>query len=259
VNRQNDFLDRMRIASPCSVGWERMSGDEKVRYCAECKLHVYNISEMSREQVASLIASKEGRICARLYRRADGSVLTKDCPVGLRALRQRVSRRAGAALTAVLSLCSVVFAQTKAQEDKTCTRIIALKIKKTTDNDEQGTFKGVVLAEVGIVIPGATVTLIDELTGKSLTTTSADDGAFQFTDLATGTYRLEINSAGFKPLKQEHLAINSKDALQVTATVQIDEATALSGVVTLDMPQIEESGGGRTVINTDMIKRLPLP
>jgi hypothetical protein len=259
MTRHNDFLDRMRIASPCSVGWERMSGDEKVRYCDECNLHVYNISEMTGERVASLIASKEGRICARLYRRADGTVLTKDCPVGLRAFRKRVSRTAGAALTAVLSLCSGGFAQTKAQEDKTCTRIIALKIKKTTLKDEQGTFKGVVVDEVGAVIPGATVTLVDEQTNKRLTITSTDEGAFQFTKLATGEYSLEIKAVGFKPFKKEHLVVNSNEALQATATLQFDtEMTVTVGILMEDTTLIE-SGGGTTVINVDMIKKLPLP
>jgi hypothetical protein len=57
---RKDFLDRMRIASPCHVGWENMTGDERVRFCAQCSLHVYNISEMTRDEVASLIADMEG-------------------------------------------------------------------------------------------------------------------------------------------------------------------------------------------------------
>src|ERR1700750_3421422 len=99
-----DLLKRMRVASPCSVGWENMAGDERTRFCNQCNLHVYNISAMTREEVSSLIKSTEGRICARLYKRADGTVLTKDCPLGLRAFRRRVSKMAGAALTAILAL-----------------------------------------------------------------------------------------------------------------------------------------------------------
>ena len=86
-------IDRARIATPCPVSWEQMTGDDRVRFCDQCELHVYNISELTRIEAETLIASTEGRICARLYRRADGSVITKDCPVGLRALRMRVSKR----------------------------------------------------------------------------------------------------------------------------------------------------------------------
>jgi hypothetical protein len=34
-------------------------------------------------------------MCARFYRRTDGTVLTQDCPVGLRALGRRLATRIG--------------------------------------------------------------------------------------------------------------------------------------------------------------------
>ena len=95
-------LDGVRVAAPCPADWEKMAGDERMRYCGQCNLHVYNLSGMSRREAEALITGTEGRLCVRFYRRADGSVLTRNCPVGLRALRQRVSRVAGAALSAVL-------------------------------------------------------------------------------------------------------------------------------------------------------------
>lgn len=257
MTQQNDSLDRIRIASPCSVGWERMSGDERVRFCTECNLHVYNIAAMTGEQVKSLIASTEGRLCARLYRRTDGTIITRDCPVGLRAFRRRVSKIAGAALTAVLSLCSNVFGQTQPQEDKTCTRIVALKIKKTAVKDVRSTFTGVVMDEVGAVVSGAKITLTNERTKKRSTLTSTDDGAFNFSNLPAGKYSLEIEAPGFKPYKQKHLTVNSNEALQVSATLQSSEETVTVGVL-VDIPQIETSNG-TTIIRGEMIQRLPLP
>jgi hypothetical protein len=70
MNQPKDFLERMRLASPCNVGWENMAGDDRTRFCDQCSLHVYNISRMTRDEVASLVKNTEGRICARLYRRA---------------------------------------------------------------------------------------------------------------------------------------------------------------------------------------------
>ena len=136
MSKPYDSLSRMRIASPCSVGWENMSGDERVRFCKECNLHVYNISEMKSSEVQALIADTEGRICARLYRRTDGTVLTKDCPVGLRAIRRRASRIAGAALTALLSLCTVAVGQSKKEQDKSCT-VVGVQIKREAAKDKQ--------------------------------------------------------------------------------------------------------------------------
>jgi hypothetical protein len=101
-----DVLDRISIASPCTADWASMTGDERVRFCSECRLNVYNLSAMSREDAAALIVEREGCLCVRFYRRADGTVLTQDCPVGLRALRRKAAAglaRAGAAAALLLS------------------------------------------------------------------------------------------------------------------------------------------------------------
>src|ERR1051326_6003896 len=95
-------LDGVRVAAPCPADWSKMVGDERVRYCGECNLHVYNLSGMTRREAETLITNAEGRLCVRFYRRADGTVLTRNCPVGLRALKRRGTRIASATLTAVL-------------------------------------------------------------------------------------------------------------------------------------------------------------
>ena len=95
-------LEQVRVAAPCTADWEKMVGDERMRYCDRCSLHVYNLSGMTRREAEALVAGTEGRLCVRFYRRADGTILTRNCPVGLRALKRRVARVAGATLSAVL-------------------------------------------------------------------------------------------------------------------------------------------------------------
>src|SRR4051812_17582198 len=85
-------LENLRIASPCDVAWESMQGDDRVRFCGQCKLNVYNLSGMSRRDAETLINDREGQICVSLLKRMDGTVLTQDCPVGLRAIRRRLAR-----------------------------------------------------------------------------------------------------------------------------------------------------------------------
>src|SRR3954468_19597841 len=82
-----DILDQVRVASPCPARWEDMEGDERRRFCGQCQLHVYNLSAMTRAEATALVSGTEGRLCAGFYRRADGTILTRDCPVGLRAAR----------------------------------------------------------------------------------------------------------------------------------------------------------------------------
>lgn len=79
-----------------------MAGDERVRFCSLCGKNVYNLSAMSREAATQLIQEREDQLCALLYRRSDGTLLTADCPVGVKAFASRVSRRAIAALAGLL-------------------------------------------------------------------------------------------------------------------------------------------------------------
>ncbi|HEY3243926.1 MAG TPA: hypothetical protein VGM03_11305 [Phycisphaerae bacterium] len=95
MGRDISLLDRIHIAAPCSASWADMQGDERVRFCDACKLNVYNLSAMTRHDAEALILEREGRLCARFYRRADGTILTENCPVGLRALRRRLARTIG--------------------------------------------------------------------------------------------------------------------------------------------------------------------
>ncbi|MGH9766921.1 MAG: hypothetical protein ACREAB_05740 [Blastocatellia bacterium] len=101
-------LDHLRIAAPCSADWDQMFSfeGERVRFCSQCNLNVYNLSGMSRHEAEALITKTEGRLCVRFYRGADGSVLTKNCPVGLKAIKRRVAWVAQAVLGMVLSFVS---------------------------------------------------------------------------------------------------------------------------------------------------------
>lgn len=91
-----------------------MTGDERVRFCKQCKLNVYNIDEMSDRKAIDLIQSNEkDSLCIRLYRRWDGKIITNNCPVGLRWTK-RILKYAAIfvfALAAWLSLIDEVSAQ----------------------------------------------------------------------------------------------------------------------------------------------------
>lgn len=81
------LLGEVRIASPCNADWKAMTGDEQTRYCDKCAKNVYNLSAMTTAQAEALIREKEGDLCVRYYQRADGTVMTADCPVGVRKKR----------------------------------------------------------------------------------------------------------------------------------------------------------------------------
>jgi hypothetical protein len=102
------LLDQVTIASPCSAPWEKMQGNEQVRFCQQCQENVYNFSEMTRAEAEELIIAKEGKLCGGYYRRQDGTTLTRDCPVGVRQLRTRVIRAFCAVAATLVALVSGV-------------------------------------------------------------------------------------------------------------------------------------------------------
>lgn len=103
-NKFSNPLDNIKVASPCSQDWDAMIGSERKRYCGECKLNVYNLSGMTRDEAENLIQNSEGRLCVRFFRRADGTVLTQDCPVGWRAVKVRATKMATAFASLIFGL-----------------------------------------------------------------------------------------------------------------------------------------------------------
>ncbi|MBX3233704.1 MAG: hypothetical protein KIT84_21395 [Labilithrix sp.] len=101
------------IAAPCDVPWESMIGDDKRRHCGECRRDVHNLSAMTKAEMDAFLAAMapgpDGHLpCISLFQRADGTVLTADCPVGLSRRRRR------ALLTATLGAGMVALAAASA-------------------------------------------------------------------------------------------------------------------------------------------------
>lgn len=98
------LINQIRIASPCPARWDEMTGDERARFCSHCHKHVYNLSALTTSQAAALVREKEGNLCARFFQRSDGTMLTADCPVGIRRIREAIERRFTAVVATIALL-----------------------------------------------------------------------------------------------------------------------------------------------------------
>jgi hypothetical protein len=84
------LLDQVRIASPCKAEWNEMLGDERVRFCLSCEKNVYNLSSMTKDDAETLLRERLGNdLCVRFYQRTDGTILTQDCPEGVKKKRRK--------------------------------------------------------------------------------------------------------------------------------------------------------------------------
>ncbi len=70
------------IASPCNEKWEQMKKiNNSCRHCSQCENLVYDIKEMSEDDVQQLFSTNPNHLsfCLKVYQRTDGRVLLKDC------------------------------------------------------------------------------------------------------------------------------------------------------------------------------------
>lgn len=90
TKRALPLLDQVRVASPCKAEWNDMVGDDRVRFCLQCEKNVYNLSSMNKDDAETLLRERlGGELCVRFYQRADGTILTQDCPEGVKKKRRK--------------------------------------------------------------------------------------------------------------------------------------------------------------------------
>lgn len=89
------LLERVTVAAPCNASWDDMVGDERQRFCGRCGKDVFDLSAMTRDEAEAFVRERVGA-CVRLYRRVDGTVMTADCPTGVRKRRRRRAALAAA-------------------------------------------------------------------------------------------------------------------------------------------------------------------
>ena len=255
--KSGNRLDRLRIASPCPVGWEQMTGDDRVRSCEQCSLRVYNISAMTRTEAEALIANTEGRICARLYRRSDGTIITKDCPVGLRAIRLRVAKVAGAVIAAIISICSSVAGQRPSKDKSSCQQQVRITRKVAVSAIDEGAVAGVVFDPNGAVVVGAKITISNQKTKASRETVSDDEGRFKFANLAPVSYDLTLTQNGFKKLELKSVTLAAKETVSLDLILILDATTVTMGIIADDSPL--STPPGTMILRGETIRKLPIP
>ena len=253
---QTDLLTSLRVASPCHVSWDDMTGDDRVRFCTSCNLNVYNFAAMSSDEVRSMITNSTGRVCGRLYRRADGTLLTRDCPVGLRAVRRKVRRFVGAVFATVLSLASIALGQSGKKDVKGCSQTV-VNFERTKDKGQIGSFTGVLVDPNGAVVPGAAIKLIKTNEKSEQTTRTNDEGVFTFTGVKDGTYSVNISAVGFKKYVISKVELSSNELTRAAIHLALGEATVTMGVIA-ETPELEYTNG-TMIIRGDAIRKLPIP
>ncbi len=84
-----------------------------------------------------------------------------------------------------------------------------------------GTIQGTVVDPTGAVIPGATVTVRNALTGYQQSTTSDDHGAFVISNVPQNPYRVEVSFQGFEAFHQD---VDVRTSVPITLKISMKVA-----------------------------------
>ena len=117
---------------------------------------------------------------------------------------------------------------------------------------------GTVRDSTGAVVPGATVTLKNAGTGITATTTSGENGEFQFLNVRIGGYTVRAELQGFSVAEAEDVQVTVNARLRVDLTLKVGnvgETVVVTGAATL--LESESSDRGQ-VIGKEQIVNLPL-
>lgn len=229
------------------------AGDDRTRFCRECDREVYDLSAMTRQQVATLVSETQGKLCARFSFRPDGTLLTLEPARASRAPRGRVSRVAAAAFTAVFGLCASVFAQTPAPHGESPARATLPEFKRADvrhaeqDQKKPAKLQGTVSDSLESVITQAKVTLIDESTKQERTVATNDEGFFIIDGLADGSYTLIAEAPGFFLFRKPELKLRAGQELLLNVTLQVG---TLGEIIIDDAPPVAQNPARKFVAET---------
>lgn len=242
-------IDNIYIASPCTNRWEDMSGDDQVRFCAQCQLNVYNIAEMSRREAEMLIAAREGRLCVRLFRRADGTVITKDCPVGLRAIKKRIAKTASMLLALLLSCNSDVKARILEKPELISSPNAPTVIKNSRAKNDS-VISGRIFDETGEPIADAEITVLNEQSGWQQQLKTDANGQFSFSKLTPGFYTVELFFYEQGAIK--HIEVKKGRNAQLEVTLSL----FLMGDLVCVKPKVIDNSSGKFSFLVTPFKKL---
>src|SRR5436190_9391538 len=123
-----------------------------------------------------------------------------------------------------------------------------------------GNISGTVKDAQGGVIPGATVTLIDEAKGTKIAPATTDEtGTYTFPNVTAATYTVEVTMSGFKTAVRKGVPVSGGDRASVPAITLEVGGTAENVTVMAESPLIQAQSGERSfTVTTQQVENLPV-
>src|SRR2546422_4757018 len=122
-----------------------------------------------------------------------------------------------------------------------------------------GTILGLVKDSSGAVVPGASITILNEETSLTRTVTTGENGAFRAPALPVGRYTVRAELAGFRTQAQRGLILEVAQELVVNPTLEVGTVTQEEVVVSGEAPLVNTTSSALgSVVNEQSMSDLPL-
>lgn len=142
--------------------------------------------------------------------------------------------------------------------------LIAMSVSAIAQSNTLGALGGVVRDTTGAVVTGAKVTLKNEGTNETRTTTSSSEGVFEFNQIVNGSYTVVVEHEGFATetvkdaavLTGQHYSLNVK--LKVGAKAETVEVVAGNDLIHTISPEVTATVDQTQILNLPLNGRNPI-
>jgi hypothetical protein len=139
-----------------------------------------------------------------------------------------------------------------------CLAVLMLGVMPLNAQVDTGSVLGTVSDSSGARVSGATVTLTNEGTNATLSTTTGDDGGYKFTPVKIGTYKVTVTNPGFQTTTSHGLTVNVGENMVADFSLKPGSVSETVEVTTsAPVLQSQDASVGQ-VVDSKSVNDLPL-
>lgn len=255
---KKSIIDSVKVGKPCSEEWEKMRGDDRIRFCSHCAKDVRNLSALTRKEAARMVQAFGPNICIRYVR----DPITER-PVFAGQLHQ-ITRRSPAftagIVSASLALSAAAYGQAQPQANERGT-VITVNQRVTGDEPETatpdteadptlGSLEGMILDTDGNPVLGVVLMIVGP-DGYIDHARTDERGNYQFSELEAGTYVIRIASSTGK-MKKAMRGIELAEGQTLFQNIYVKVAAPQKGGIGVGSARGWGMGGAIAMVEYDL-------
>src|SRR6266478_350447 len=138
-----------------------------------------------------------------------------------------------------------------------CSAISVVSVRVAAQTLNAGPVTGVVADPNNAVVPNATVTIANSITGYTRTVNTNADGAFRFNDVPPNNYQLKASAPGFTS-EQQSLTVRTSVPISIKIPLSVSTASETVTITSNTAEVLENTSTTHTDVDQSLITRLPV-